>query len=266
LRLAFQVTLERIEALKLEKPFLKLEPVNQGSIVAVLGTKALQKRFVSREAFEKELTKVCKAVTVKLSPPVKKALFAVMSERDEESGNLPRQRRQSRSGHRTARLRAGVPLSEDWVAHFEREVKPFAADAWVDQTYRDETDGKVGRVGYEINFNRYFYKYVAPRPVSVIDQELSLACAPRCAISGTARAWRNGRRTTLKMSHPKGSAGSSPAARTTSVSCPIHVPVGASDPRGKNVAGTPRSNGAHISANAAANARTPMASIPSLSG
>jgi type I restriction enzyme M protein len=49
-----------------------------------------------------------------------------------------------------------------------REVTPFMAEAWVDQTYADEKDGKVGRVGYEINFNRHFYKYVAPRPITAI--------------------------------------------------------------------------------------------------
>jgi len=32
--------------------------------------------------------------------------------------------------------------------------------------------GEVGRVGYEINFNRYFYKYVPPRPLEEIDAEL----------------------------------------------------------------------------------------------
>ena len=53
-----------------------------------------------------------------------------------------------------------------------REVTPFVHDAWVDQTYRDERDGEIGRVGYEINFNRYFYKYVPPRPLDVIDAEL----------------------------------------------------------------------------------------------
>jgi hypothetical protein len=26
--------------------------------------------------------------------------------------------------------------------------------------------GKIGRVGYEINFNRYFYKYIPPRPLA----------------------------------------------------------------------------------------------------
>lgn len=171
LKLAFQVTPERIEALKEEKSFLRIEPADQEAIIAVLGNNALQKRFVSREAFEKELAKACKAATAKLSPPVKKSLLSVMSERDEEA-EICRDSDGKPEADTELRDFELVPLSEDWEAYFSREVKPFAADAWVDQTYRDETDGKVGRVGYEINFNRYFYRYVAPRPVSVIDQEL----------------------------------------------------------------------------------------------
>jgi type I restriction enzyme M protein len=53
-----------------------------------------------------------------------------------------------------------------------REVTPFVPDAWVDEDYRDALDGEVGRVGYEINFNRYFYEYVPPRPLEEIDEEL----------------------------------------------------------------------------------------------
>lgn len=45
-------------------------------------------------------------------------------------------------------------------------------DAWVDERYRDDRDGEIGRVGYEINFNRYFYKCIPPRPLEVIDAEL----------------------------------------------------------------------------------------------
>jgi type I restriction enzyme M protein len=51
-------------------------------------------------------------------------------------------------------------------------VIPFFPEAWVDETYRDDTDRHVGRVGYEINFNRYFYRYVAPRPLAEIETEL----------------------------------------------------------------------------------------------
>ena len=45
-------------------------------------------------------------------------------------------------------------------------------DAWVDENHTDPTDKAIGRVGYEINFNRYFYEYVPPRPLDEIDTEL----------------------------------------------------------------------------------------------
>jgi len=30
----------------------------------------------------------------------------------------------------------------------------------------------VGKVGYEINFNRYFYKYQSPRPLEEIEADI----------------------------------------------------------------------------------------------
>ena len=45
-------------------------------------------------------------------------------------------------------------------------------DAWINTSVRDEQDGGVGRVGYEINFNRYFYTYKPPRPLEEIDGEI----------------------------------------------------------------------------------------------
>ena len=59
-----------------------------------------------------------------------------------------------------------VPLSEDVDAYFKREVLPHAADAWID-------DEKT-QVGYEIPFNRHFYVFQPPRPLSVIDTELKV--------------------------------------------------------------------------------------------
>ena len=57
-----------------------------------------------------------------------------------------------------------IPLAEDIDAYFEREVRPHVPDAWMDRR-RD-------RVGYEINFNRHFYKYNPPRPLEEIDADL----------------------------------------------------------------------------------------------
>ena len=57
-----------------------------------------------------------------------------------------------------------VPLKEDIDEYFSREVLPFAPDAWIDK--------KKSKVGYEIPFTRYFYKYEAPKPSAEIMAEI----------------------------------------------------------------------------------------------
>ena len=65
-----------------------------------------------------------------------------------------------------------MPLAESVEAFFEREVTPHVPDAWIDTSKRDPKDGKVGIVGYEINFNRYFYRYTPPRPLEEIEADI----------------------------------------------------------------------------------------------
>lgn len=65
-----------------------------------------------------------------------------------------------------------VPLSESVYEYFEREVLSHVPDAWIDENVRDSKDGGIGKVGYEINFNRYFYRYEAPRALEEIDAEI----------------------------------------------------------------------------------------------
>lgn len=65
-----------------------------------------------------------------------------------------------------------VPLTESIDAYFKREVLPHVPDAWVNKDVKDEKDGLPGKVGYEINFNRYFYVYKAPRKPAVIAEEI----------------------------------------------------------------------------------------------
>ena len=65
-----------------------------------------------------------------------------------------------------------VPLGTDIHDYLADEVLPHAEDAFIDESFRDETDGEIGVVGYEINFNRYFYEYQPPRDLEDIDAEL----------------------------------------------------------------------------------------------
>ena len=66
-----------------------------------------------------------------------------------------------------------IPLKEDIVSYVLREVRPYVADAWIDRNTLDEQDGGIGKVGYEINFNRVFFRYQPPRPLDEIDADLA---------------------------------------------------------------------------------------------
>lgn len=48
-----------------------------------------------------------------------------------------------------------IPWTEDIEAYMQKNVLPYAPDAWIDT--------KKTKIGYEIPFTREFYKYVAPR-------------------------------------------------------------------------------------------------------
>jgi type I restriction enzyme M protein len=127
--------------------------------------------FTNRDVFESALSRALKAEGVSIGAPVKKAILEALSERDEYA-DICTDKDGNPEADRELRDHELVPLKEDWRKYFGREVKPFVPDAWVDESYRDARDGGVGRVGYEINFNRYFYKYVPPRPLEEIDAEL----------------------------------------------------------------------------------------------
>lgn len=57
-----------------------------------------------------------------------------------------------------------VPLKENIKEYFNREVIPYAPDAWIDE--------KKTKIGYEIPFTRYFYKYIPPRKSEDIMKEI----------------------------------------------------------------------------------------------
>ena len=57
-----------------------------------------------------------------------------------------------------------IPLTDDIEDYFEREVKPHLPDSWMDES--------KNKVGYEINFTKYFYKYKPLRSLSEITQDL----------------------------------------------------------------------------------------------
>lgn len=170
LKLNFQVSEERLARLADEKAFAKLDEDERAAITTAL--RSLPKKLSkNRNEFEKALAKALAATDIKLATAVKKAVLSALSERD-DTADVCTDKKDNPEPDTSLRDHELVPLKEGWQDYFLREITPIVPDAWVDEGYADSQDGEVGRVGYEINFNRYFYKYVPPRPLEEIDAEL----------------------------------------------------------------------------------------------
>ena len=198
LRLNFQASEERIARLEELKGFQNLAKskkrgeasareqaegrTRQKAILHLLGQlpDTLHK---DRAAFLAELTTAAGKTGVKLRAPVLNAILAALAKRDEtaeicrDKDGMPEPDPELRDTERVP-LPEGEDLADDEGVpesvrvFFQREVEPHVPDAWIDTARRDHKDGLVGHVGYEINFNRYFYRYVPPRPLEEIEADI----------------------------------------------------------------------------------------------
>jgi type I restriction enzyme M protein len=187
LRLDFQVSPERLARLKEHSVFVGLTQSKkkeqqarlfdedegrkrQEQILSMLAQMP-QELFTNRSAFEKVLDHACKKTVLKLEASLRKAILAALAERN-ETADVCVDRDGNPEPDPDLRDTENVPLNEDIGEYFEREVKPHVPDAWVNTSLLDLKDGQVGRVGYEINFNRYFYVYQPPRALEEIEGEI----------------------------------------------------------------------------------------------
>lgn len=201
LRLNFQVTAERLERLQEETAFKGLATskkrddaekavdeaagrAQQAQILTALQTLP-DTLYRNRPDFEALLDKVLKPL--KLGAPLRKAILNALSERD-ETANICYDKDGKKEADSELRdyeyvpleyddeadiLRAErVPLKQNIYDYFAREVTPHMPEAWINEDVRDDKDGAVGKIGYEFNFNRYFYQYQPLRPLAVIEAEI----------------------------------------------------------------------------------------------
>jgi type I restriction enzyme M protein len=127
--------------------------------------------FKDRDEFENLLDGAAKKARLRLSAPARKAILSALSERDETAA-ICRDKNGDPEPDPELRDTESVPLDESIEAFFDREVRPHVPDAWIETAKRDPKDGEVGIVGYEINFNRYFYRYKPPRPLEEIEADI----------------------------------------------------------------------------------------------
>ncbi|MBM4287537.1 MAG: SAM-dependent DNA methyltransferase [Deltaproteobacteria bacterium] len=181
LKLNFAVTPERLAQLEQTPAFQKLAAskkraeskaaqaeIAQGlefqeGILAALAGLAPHGEVKNREKFSAMAKATFRKAGVAVPAPLFKAILAALSERDETADVCT-----DSKGHPEPdpelRDYENVPLKEDVSEYLRREVLPHVPDAWVDHAKT--------RVGYEINFNRYFYQYTPPRPLAEIEADL----------------------------------------------------------------------------------------------
>ena len=198
LRLNFQASPERIARLKEQRGFQNLAKSKkrgeagareeaegrsrQQAVLAFLGGMP-DTLYQDRKLFLAELTSAAGEAGIRLPAAVRNAILVALGERDEKA-EICRSEDDTSEPDPNLRDTERVPLPEgedptdgDGVpksvrAFFAREVLPHVSDAWIDTARRDHRDGQVGAVGYEINFNRYFYRYTPPRPLEEIEADI----------------------------------------------------------------------------------------------
>ena len=177
LQLNYQVTEEKLENLYSVKAFAKLaeskqkdpekrlEEEEEGKKKQEEIINALKKignhLYKNWGGFEKEVKDSLKDFD--LSPNLIKNIILALSEHD-DSADYVLDKKGKKLPDSNLRDSEKIPLKQDIKEYFEREVKPYYTDAWMDR--------KKDKIGYEINFTKYFYEYMPPRPLEKIEKDI----------------------------------------------------------------------------------------------
>ena len=179
LRLNFQVSTERVVRLIEENGFKNLSATKkkgkagekeveegldlQNKILKVLKSLDPDKLYKNRDEFMKSLNAGMESAGLDLKAPVYKAIISALSEKDETAG-ICKDSEGKPEPDSDLRDFENVPLTDNVADYFKREVLPHVADAWMDRS-KDKT-------GYEINFNKEFYKYKPLRSLEDIKKDI----------------------------------------------------------------------------------------------
>lgn len=167
LRLNFACTPERIEK-ALSAKALKNVDVDSLRVALLAFGDAM---YRNREKFLGDLRPTAHEHGLLLGAPAWKALWKGLGERD-ETADICRDRAGNpepdvglRDTDHVPFGAAGKEAKDATVREFyENEIRPHMPDAWIDHSKT--------KVGYEIPFTRYFFKYAPPRALGEIDSEL----------------------------------------------------------------------------------------------
>jgi type I restriction enzyme M protein len=173
LQLNFMASDERIENLEEETAFSKVPQPDQQSIINAIKTLDQDHVYTNLKVFIKALKAAFKAAKLEVKPALIKTIWQSLGEHD-DAADIICQKNGEPEPDSNLRDYENIPLKEDIEEYFKREVLPHVPLAWIDHSKT--------KVGYEIPFNRHFYKYIPPRPLEEIDAELDKVSAEIMAL------------------------------------------------------------------------------------
>ena len=180
LKLNFQASAERVAKLEDESGFknlvkskkkkedvrLKEEEAGrkrQNIIRNLLNSLDSAKLYKDRREFLRDLREKDRSKNVRLTASELKAVLSALSERDDTAQNCT-DKKDNPAADTALRDTENIPLNETIEEYFEKEVKPYVPDAWIDY--------KKTKVGYEIPMTRHFYVYEPPRALDEIEADI----------------------------------------------------------------------------------------------
>ncbi len=181
LRLNFLINEDRLCRVKEARPFanlitskkrkdtkaaeaeIKEGKEKQNAILKALKTLEPKGLVKNREEFSEVLKEIFDGSELVIPAALFKAILMALSERD-ETADICTDKNGKPEPDSELRDYENIPLKEDIHEYIKREVLPHVPEAWIDKSKT--------KIGYEINFNRYFYKYIPPRPLEKIEADL----------------------------------------------------------------------------------------------
>jgi type I restriction enzyme M protein len=173
LRMSFQATDERIESLDDERAFTNRDEETQEAVKEALRSLNSDRVWLDRDEFIQQVEDCLEERDIDVRNSVYNAIERALGKQNDDAEIVTDSK--GNPEHDTdLRDRERVPLERDPREYFEQEVRPHVNNAWINDSskYHDKKDGELGTVGYEINFDRYFYEYEPPRPIEEIDADI----------------------------------------------------------------------------------------------
>ena len=181
LKLSFNVNEEAIENVKNTTQFINLAvskkkdlavkemEENEGrqkqeKLIKLLESFDNTLEYMDREKFIKDLKAKSKEFDIALPAGLVKAIVNAIGVRNEDA-EVCKDSKGNIENDSSLKDTESIALKDDVYEYFEKEVKPYVNDAYIDES-------SINNIGYEIPFTRHFYKYEELRSFEDIMKEV----------------------------------------------------------------------------------------------